>query len=246
MSSITVANEVANNVANNVAKIVSFDIGLRTCSVAIEEYDLAAALAVTHPPVAYEKNGEATAEMKVAVNQIGLCGKVIKLEKRDLGDKKTFFAGYAYRNLYDWATSLDEHLANATTILIEQQMKVNNIAQALMYHLQAFLMIKYPSLTVTLYPSKNKTRILGAPLKVANEEGKVKKVTKYQRKKWSTEQADQLLQARKDEAWHDYIFKHNKSKKDDLSDVLMQALSFVVDKCKPIKVTKSNKSIYST
>ena len=210
-------------------KIASFDIGLKTCSVAIETYG---ETQIKPPKVKYIKGGEATPEMKAFITEIRKLGSILHLEKKDLGDKKTYFSGQAFRNLYAWCEELDIHLNNCDIILIEQQMRVNNIAQALMYHLQAFLMIKYKDKNIKLYPSKNKTRILGAPLKVENEEGKLKKVTKYQRKKWSCICADEMLKDRKDELWHTYIFKTNKSKKDDLSDVLMQTLSFVVDKCK--------------
>jgi hypothetical protein len=210
-------------------KIGSFDIGLKTCSVAIETYT---DTSIKPPKTKYVKGGEATPEMKAFIEEIRKLGCIEHLEKKDLGDKKTYFSGQAFRNLYAWCEELDTHLSGCDIILIEQQMRVNNIAQALMYHLQACLMIKYADKTIKLYPSKNKTRILGAPLKVENEDGKMKKVTKYQRKKWSCVCADEMLKARGDDKWHTYIFKTNKSKKDDLSDVLMQTLSFVVDKCK--------------
>lgn len=205
--------------------LVSFDIGLRTCSVACEEYtgDLGVA-----PEVCYTKTLEATEEMREFIKKVGERGRVVHLEKRDLGDKKAFFADHAFKNLYKWCRDLHEHLQRADLVLIEQQMKCNNIALALMYHLQAFLLITYENKHVRLYPSKNKTRVLGAPLKVENDKGKVVKVTKYQRKKWSTQCADDLLKRRGDLEWHKHIFVTNKSKKDDLSDVLMQNLSYMV------------------
>ena len=212
-------------------KIISFDIGLKTCSVAIEQYDESAlsAFQSAAPPKTsrYIRHGEATDAMKTYIADIARCGSVVHLEKKDLGDQKAFYAGFAFVNLYAWCEELSEHLTTADIILIEQQMNCNKVAIALMYHLQAWLLIHHAN-KVVLYPSKNKTRILGAPLKVDNEKGKLTKVTKYQRKKWSTQQADQMLKLRNDERWHKYIFVDNKSKKDDLSDVLMQTLSYVV------------------
>ena len=108
-------------------------------------------------------------------------------------------------------------------------MRVNNMAIALMHHLHAYLLITYKDKKVKLYPSKNKTRVLGAPLKVEDVNGKSKKVTKYQRKKWSTEQASKMLKDREDTEWWNHIFVTNKTKKDDLSDVLMQTLSYVIN-----------------
>jgi hypothetical protein len=211
-------------------RIVSFDIGLKTCSVAVEDYTLSST-ALT-PPVAnkrYLATLEATSEMKDFVKGVGCCGRVVWLEKRELGNKKDFFANVAFQRLYSWVKELHPHLETADVVLIEQQMRINNIAMALMHHLHACLLMTYTNKRVMLYASKNKTRVLGAPLK-ALDEGKKKmiKVTKYDRKKWSTDQADRLLKDRKDDRWHTYIFKDNKSKKDDLSDVLMQTLSYVV------------------
>jgi hypothetical protein len=208
--------------------IISFDIGLKTCSVAIEQYEECKAVA---PKIKYLKGGEATAEFHSYTQEVGKTGKILHLEKRELGDKKAYFSGKAFSNLYAWCKELDEWIKQADVVLIEQQMKINNIAIALMYHLQAFLLISYDAkIPVKLYPSKNKTRVLGAPLKVQDEgTGKLKKVTKYERKKWSAQQAELMLKQRPDhQEWYSYIFLTNKSKKDDLSDVLMQSLSYII------------------
>ncbi len=244
-------------------KIASFDIGLKTCSVAVETYPETTDLKA--PSSKYLKTGEATDAMKTFVNEVGKLGSISHLEKRELGDKKSYFAGAAFHNLYAWIKEMDAHIRDTDIVLIEQQMKINNIALALMHHLHAYLLIHYPQKKVVLYPSKNKTRVLGAPLKVETQvtsktsekkiskkqqtqaslaemkeaetqeapvsiKTKLTKVTKYQRKKWSTDCANQLLQDRKDERWHTYIFQTNKSKKDDLSDVIMQTLSYMVTK----------------
>ena len=210
-------------------KIVSFDVGLKTCSVSIEIYDISS-LPPT-PPVKYLKGGEATPEMRQYVLEVAKKGTIVHMDKKDLGDKKTFFSGHAFKNLYEWCGAMGEHVKDANVLLIEQQMKINNIAVALMYHLQAFFMITYPTLQIVLYPSKNKTRVIGAPLKVdkVGKDGvsKLVKVTKYQRKKWSTLYAQTILTNREDQTWLKYIFETNKAKKDDLSDVIMQALSYI-------------------
>jgi hypothetical protein len=218
-------------------KIISFDIGLKTCSVAVEEYKIEnCELVSPQAKQQYIKGGEATEPMKQYIQNVSMLGQVLLLEKRCLGDKKTFFVNQAFHNLYAWCQELNTHLQTADIILIEQQMKTNNIALALMYHLQAYLLIHYPTKDIRLYPSKNKTRILGAPLYTTNAEtNKVTRVTKYQRKKWSTECASVMLKARNDQQWFDYIFVQNKSKKDDLSDVLMQSLSYIVHHCKEQK-----------
>jgi len=248
-------------------RIASFDIGLKTCSVCVEEYKIDPSL--TPPPSKdryIKKIMCATPPMETFVRSIAKCGRLLYLEKRELGDKKAFHAGFAFLNLYTWLAELDVHLKDCDMILIEQQMQTNPMALTLMHHLYAYLLIKFihtgetkvcttygstaaspephPVYTnnftgektdskpaIKLYQSKNKTRVLGAPLKIAEDDIKGTKlvsVTKYQRKKWSTEQASEILVARGDTVWHDYIFKLNKKKKDDLSDVIMQNLSYIV------------------
>jgi hypothetical protein len=126
-------------------KVISFDIGLKTCSVAIEEYKLndddVKTLKTQLPVCKYLKTGEATPEMKTFVQNVSRFGRVLHLEKKELGDKKAFYAGIAFTNLYVWCEQLSEHLTSADIILIEQQMNCNKMAIALMYHLQAWLMI---------------------------------------------------------------------------------------------------------
>ena len=216
-------------------RVVSFDIGLKTCSVAVEDYkDELKKLQQQYPTVPYSSGGESTEELKKYIKTVGLLGQVVHLEKKELGEVKGLHNGTVFRTLYEWCESLRPHVHQADLVLIEQQMRVNNIAISIMYHLQAWLMIQFPKLDVRLYPSKNKTRVLGAPLTMTNKKGQVVKVTKYQRKKWSTEYAKELLTDRKDKLWHDFIFVTNKKKKDDLSDVLTQALSYIVATSAPI------------
>ena len=298
-------------------RICSFDIGIKNFSVCIEDYDIdkTSQSPLPIPKQKYKKGTlEATDEMKEFVSSIAALGKIIFLQRKELGERKHYFSGAAYHNLYNWVDELHPYLQTTDVILIEQQMRVNNVALSLMSHLHAYLLIKYcrhsyfefmkgksssssnsslyvqclesveskttldlsepetnikpkkgrkKKLTtvdthkteitqtthnaenatnpqnnpyspypcsVKLYPSKNKTRILGAALKEEDTDGKLKKVSKYNLKKWSVMEVDKILKQRKDEAWHNYIFKENKSKQDDLSDVIVQSLSYVVNK----------------
>ena len=78
-----------------------------------------------------------------------------------------------------------------------------------------------------IYPSKNKTRILGASLKVENENGKAVRTDKKYRKKWSVMKAEEILILRGDLDTLS-IFEKNKSKRDDIADTLTQCLSYNV------------------
>ena len=168
--------------------------------------------------------------MKAFVQQVARVGKVMHLERKELAPNKDgFFNNTAFLNLYAWLRELHPFLQQVDLVLIEQQMKVNAMAQVISHHLHAFLLIHYPQKMIKMYPAKQKTRVIGMALKVANKLGNLSKVTKVARKKWAVENAEQILKARQDhQAWYDYVFKQNKSKKDDLSDVIMQNLSYII------------------
>ena len=235
-------------------RIASYDIGLRTCSLCIEEYDMSYLTEEKCPDKKSRyvtSTKEATAACKAYVRNVSLYGRVLHLEKRDLGDKKAHFSHKSFHNLYDWVDEVDELLSSCDVILIEQQMLTNHIAQSIMNHLHCYLLTKYcrgntntntnsKPLQVVLYPSKNKTRILGAPLKV-EEDGEILSVNKYARKKWSADQVNIILAERGDVDHHTLIFVENKKKKDDLSDVIMQTLSFMVSKAFSMKEPKECK-----
>jgi hypothetical protein len=120
-------------------------------------------------------------------------------------------------------------------IVVERQLSKNGMATGLMYYLQSWFMIQYGLFKkIILFPAKNKTRVLGAPLKQEDDNGKTVKVDKAFRKKWSTLRAYQILELRDDQNTIRYIFEENKSKKDDLSDVITQALAYNILKLKKI------------
>ena len=209
--------------------IVSIDIGLRTLSLYKEYFNTAQAKLVPFPKNCYDKMGEAKPEMKQYVERIGSYGVTSFIVKKDLGEKRDYFSGKAIQNLFHFMDDLESQslFDDVQEIIIERQMKKNNIASALMYYIQSWFLIKYgPFKKVILYPSKQKTRILGAPLKVENEQGKTERVNKYFRKKWSTLRAYDILTKRKETDIIDYIFVQHKDKKDDLCDVITQCLSY--------------------
>lgn len=226
------------------SSIVSIDIGLRTLSIYKEYFNTDKAKLIKYPKHCYNKLGEATEEMKQYVDNVGSCGTAAFIVKKDLGEKKDYFSGKALHNLFSFLDDIDRQniFDDVEVIIIERQMLQNRIATALMFNIQSWFMITYgPFKKVVLYPSKNKTRVLGAPLKKENESGKAQKVDKAFRKKWSTLRAFQILSIREDENTIDYIFNLNKSKKDDLSDVITQCLSYNILKLKKADGKSSGK-----
>ena len=220
--------------------IISIDIGLKTTSFCHESYDCESVSKFEGRQ--YETTGEATPEFKDWVNNIAKCGTVHHIDKVDLGTKPEFFAGVCFPRLYEWLENKIEEFKDVDLVLIEQQMKVNPIAICLSHHIHAWVLIR-TSAKAILYPSRNKTRVLGMALKVANKKGQVIKATKYQRKRWSIKVVEDFLKAREDEENLELIFKKNKSKKDDLCDTIIQGLSYVVSCMVKEKAKKKKKGL---
>ena len=230
-------------------KIVSIDVGLRTLSIAKEEYTNYENINI--PKVKYGKNGEATEEYKNVLDVMSKTGEVLFIEIVDLGDKTEYFAGRSFDKLYTWLESLssDKVFEESDVILIEQQMNTNSIAMALMHHIHAWIRIKLKSIkktnNVVIYPSKNKTRVLGMALKMEDKNKKLVRVIKYQRKKWSIEQMHNWILKRNDQWTYNYIYKDQKTKKDDLCDVLLQSFSYLMmgSSMGSSPYTRNNKSL---
>ena len=213
--------------------IVSIDIGLKTLSVYKEYFDYDLAKTFKKPSAGYQKNGEAKEELKDYILDVSQCGQCIFLDIKNLGERKDFFSGKAILNLYDYFDDLKNKdiFRDVDVIIMEKQLKINGMASVLMYHLHSWFLINFRNFKKTiLYPAKNKTRILGAPLSILDEDGKKVKMDKRFRKNLAIQQASQILAKRKDEDTFNFIFKDNKSKKDDLSDTIIQCLSYHIKK----------------
>lgn len=217
----------------NHLNIISIDIGLRNLGICKESYPIQQIINTKNPKEYYDSKGSALPDMNRFIKDIGRTGKLIYWERKDLGDKKCFHAGYSYITLIEWLDGLYNSglFDNVHTILIEQQMKTNNIALSIMHHIHSYFIIKYKMYKqIILYQSKHKTRVLGASL-AEEKNGKLIKVSKYQRKTWSVRYITDLLNCRKDDKSLSVLSKEKK--KDDLCDVIAQLLSYVVQEvCK--------------
>jgi hypothetical protein len=217
---------------SNTVRIVSIDVGLRTCSLCVEEYDIIKGKSLKSPINKYDTNGVASQEMTEYLQKMALCGTTRYLEKMDLGDKKMYFSGVVFLNIIDWMSRLKTQgtFDDVEVVIIEKQMNKNSIALAIMYHIQAWFYNEYRNFkTILLYPSKNKTRVFGAPLRLESEKNKRgRRVNTRERKVWSVHTVDCILKGRKDDNYYNFIFVQNKSKKDDLSDTIVQCISYFI------------------
>jgi hypothetical protein len=96
-----------------------------------------------------------------------------------------------------------------------------------MHHIHSYFLIKFNSFkSIILYPSRNKTRVLGAALSTISKQNKLVKTTKYNRKVWSVKTITNLLENRNDQ--QSLQFLQSERKKDDLCDTVSQLLSYVI------------------
>ena len=130
---------------------------------------------------------------------------------------------------------LDEYSSYFDTcsiIIIEKQMsfgkKINTMALKLGQNCMSYFIFKYGMFkTIIEFPAYYKTQVLGCSKIVKTNKKGVSKyisVDKPRRKKWSIEEAINILTLRNDLETLDYIKKCKK--KDDLADVMTQLQAF--------------------
>ena len=127
------------------------------------------------------------------------------------------------------------------TIVIEQQLKTNPMAQRVEQHCISWFTFQYlDSKEIIVFPSRNKYIMLGLPKNVFDEKKKiVRKITKNERKKWACDFTLSVLTNKKindntnfinSKKLLDYIFVKNSDKKDDISDTFCQLNAYKIKK----------------
>jgi hypothetical protein len=223
-------------------RVLSIDIGVRNLAMWIEEYDVdrleERKKSLKKISKRVNENNESTEEYKTFLKDFFLeCSKTVYADKIDLCEntefKKTKNNMIILNNqiLFNVIKELDKRkdiLINVKYIVIEKQLKNNPNAQAVQNHIHAYFLHQYGlSKIVEVFDSCHKTRMLGCPRKI-NVEGKMQKINKAYRKKWTTNLTRGILFDRKDKKFYQYVFEENKSKADDLSDTFCQASAFVL------------------
>jgi len=215
-----------------VISIISIDIGLKNLAIYKEYFDTDTAKNIVIPKLRYNKLGEAHTEFKEYIDKVAQCGQCVFIDKHELGQRKDMFNNKVFLEIIDYFDKLNTQgiFNDVNVILIEKQLKINGIASIIMHHIHSWMMINFRDFKKTiLYPASMKTRVIGAPLKELNEGGKATKVNKAFRKKWAVIRAEELLRLRGDNETLS-IFEKNKSKRDDISDCMLMAVSYSVKK----------------
>ncbi len=217
----------------------SIDVGYRNLGIFIEEFDVRKLQSITNIPKTkrYLPSGLPTELFSKVLNKVySSLEDVVVLDRIDLFSLSTaslITETEVFLNLNRYLDSIRPILDTCDFFVIEQQYmgnvkgkKVTNFfAHRLEFHIFAYLTIHYGGTAVgkreiLIFPSKHKTRVLGAPKCV-----KGKKMTKPQRKEWSIFTATAILNKTHPSAIG-LVVKHS-SKMDDVCDAFLQMQAFL-------------------
>lgn len=226
-------------------KILSIDIGVRNFAMCIENYDDNMLTTFSNeyknkfkkPVNRCDANNEATQDyadflirfMRDASTTV-MCNKIDFSDEKSSKNKRgqVILDNKIFQSII---TKLDEnktYFDDVDYIVIEKQLKNNPNAQTVEHHVHAYFIHKYGlSKEVINFESRHKTRVLCCPKKMKKNE-KMVNIDKTYRKKWTTNKVMNVMMERKDKSTFEYIFTKNKSKADDLSDTICQAMAFVL------------------
>ena len=217
--------------------IASFDIGKKNFSFYIEECNLDDFSTLSNIPKKnrYHPNGTCTDEFGAILKKVYCNGKKMLLRNLDITEgtnKEKYFDSDLCHNLTEVLDTYSDYWEKVDYFVVEQQMsfgtKVNTMALKIAQHCESYFMIRYGrSKKIIEFPSYHKTQVMGSEkLEKVTKAGKktYKNVDKPARKKWAIETAYGILTEREDFDTIDEIT--SSKKKDDLSDVIVQAQAF--------------------
>jgi len=217
--------------------IASFDIGKKNFSFYIEECNLDDFSTLCNIPKKnrYHPNGTCTDEFGAILKKVYCNGKKMLLRNLDITEgtnKDKYFDSDLCHNLTEVLDTYSDYWEKVDYFVVEQQMsfgtKVNTMALKIAQHCESYFMIRYGrSKKIIELPSYHKTQVMGSEkLEKVTKGGKktYKNVDKPARKKWAIETAYGILTEREDFDTIDEIT--SSKKKDDLSDVIVQAQAF--------------------
>ena len=201
-------------------RIASFDIGKKNFAFCIEECDRDRLLDTAFKPTPKTTLGEEYMQM---VQDIHSNGTLLLLDNVDLTKgvkqpKGQAIGADVYLEMYTVLDQYRELWDTCHVFVIEQQMgfgnRRNTMALKLAQHCYSYFAMLYRgSKEIYEIPAYQKTRVFTKS-----------KLNDSQRKKWAVTRAVEILQSRQDSKHLDLI--KSRKKKDDLSDVIVQAQAY--------------------
>lgn len=214
-------------------KALSIDVGIKNLAIYIEEFDHLQIQQLKIPENTHDKNNLPTKDYNKFLKKIYNNGKCIFIDLVNLtnGESAKLVTTDILMTLFDYLESKKELFDSCSFVMIEQQMnsrfKKNTSAQHIQHHIESWFIFNYRDFKpVIIYPSKNKGDILGAPKKIEDKKGKLKKKNKQQLKKWAELLGLSILENRNDKEMLDKVLKFKK--RDDVMDALIQLQSIKI------------------
>ena len=233
-------------------RVLSVDIGVHNTAFYLEEFDENEVKNVikkhnmSKSEKRYDQNGCLTGTYKKIVDELCQIGECIFVEKLNLSNKKgVAFDLQIFINLTYFLDTHKHIMKTVDTVVIEQQLKTNPMAQRVEQHCISWFTFNYlDSKEIIVFPSRNKYLMLGLPKTTFDEKKKiVRKLTKNERKKWACDYTFSILTNKKTvqvdkkngtiincEQLLEYIFQKNSDKKDDISDTICQLNAYKIKK----------------
>ena len=210
--------------------IVSIDIGVVNFAFTIEEVNYADVETVKAKYLAFKRdktplflpNGIPSVYMQSLLIDLYKSGRNILCINRALQEGDKIKAVIALLDDYT------QYFLRCKYIVIEQQVKANNMCCILATAVNTYFKVKYPNTLVVDFQSKHKTIMNGCPKEqckcIQGEVIKFKSLPKIKRKKWAVIQATEVFRARQD-PYLDFIL-NTKAKLDDIADTVLQLQAF--------------------
>ena len=229
-------------------RVLSIDIGVHNTAFFLEEFnendikEIIKKHNLSKTEKRYDQNGLAIGTYKKIMDEICKTGECIFVEKLNLSDKKgALFDLQTFINFTYFLDTRKKLIDTVDTIVIEQQLKTNPMAQRVEQHCISWFTFQYlDSKEIIIFPSRNKYIMLGLPKNMFDEKKKiVRKITKNERKKWACDFTLSVLTNKKininpniinSKQLLEYIFVENSDKKDDISDTFCQLNAYKIKK----------------
>ena len=219
---------------DNKIRIASFDIGKKNFAFLIEEVDISVLTSIVNIPVyqRYNIDSTPTDKFQTILNNVFSSGRIILYINSDITTGCNKSNNIEQRLLYNMQILLDEYslyFDTCSIIIIEKQMafgnKINTIALKLGQNCMSYFVFKYGMFKEIIeFPAYHKTQILGCSKILKSNKTKYVSVDKYTRKKWSIQEAINILSIRNDTNNLNHLIKSKK--KDDLADTLTQLQAY--------------------
>jgi hypothetical protein len=214
-------------------RVASFDMGKKNFAFCIEEFIVSELTEIKNIPLKqrYNANGTPTEQMSHILERVFSNGKLLLYKNLDL-TKNGDVLSEIFNVMIDELDKYTSFWDKCSIFVIEEQMcfgkKVNKIALKLSQHCYSYFLFKYGRFKkVVEFPAYHKTQVLGAPkVEKLNKKKEIryKAMEKKDRKKWSVNQAIEILTSRGEIDFLEDLTSVNK--KDDLADVVTQLQSF--------------------